>query len=52
MLIAGNITPIDVISHLPVLCEESSIPYVYVPRKEDLGLCLFDWFGFGWFELV
>lgn len=38
MLIAGNITPIDVISHLPVLCEESNIPYVFVPSKEELGI--------------
>lgn len=38
MLIAGNITPIDVISHLPVLCESNGIPYIYVPSKEELGI--------------
>ena len=38
MFIAGNITPIDVISHLPVLCETSGIPYIYVPSKEELGI--------------
>ena len=37
LIIAGNITPIDVITHLPVLCEESGIPYVYVAAKEELG---------------
>mmetsp|Transcript_9721 Transcript_9721/g.16896 ORF Transcript_9721/g.16896 Transcript_9721/m.16896 type:complete len:148 (-) Transcript_9721:236-679(-) len=36
-IIAGDISPIDVITHLPVLCEESDIPYIYVPSKEDLG---------------
>ncbi|XP_014518005.1 H/ACA ribonucleoprotein complex subunit 2-like protein [Vigna radiata var. radiata] len=36
-VIAGNISPIDVITHVPVLCEESDIPYVYVPSKEDLA---------------
>ena len=36
-IIAGNISPIDVISHLPVLCEEKSVTYVYVPSKEELG---------------
>mmetsp|Transcript_2930 Transcript_2930/g.4940 ORF Transcript_2930/g.4940 Transcript_2930/m.4940 type:complete len:152 (-) Transcript_2930:676-1131(-) len=36
-VIAGNISPIDVISHLPVLCETHNIPYIYVPSKEDLG---------------
>lgn len=37
MVLAGNVTPIDVISHIPVLCEEANIPYIYVPAKEDLG---------------
>uniref|UniRef100_A0A7N0T066 H/ACA ribonucleoprotein complex subunit 2 n=1 Tax=Kalanchoe fedtschenkoi TaxID=63787 RepID=A0A7N0T066_KALFE len=36
-IIAGNISPIDVITHVPILCEESDIPYVYVPSKEDLA---------------
>lgn len=36
-VIAGNISPIDVISHLPVLCEDAGVPYIYVPSKEDLG---------------
>ncbi len=38
MLIAANITPIDVVSHLPVLCEGLGIPYIYVPSKEELGV--------------
>lgn len=25
------------ITHLPVLCEENEIPYIYVPAKEELG---------------
>ena len=33
-VIAGNISPIDVITHVPILCEESDIPYIYVPSKE------------------
>lgn len=37
MVLAGNITPIDVITHVPILCEEAGIPYIFVPRKEDLG---------------
>ncbi|KAL0205939.1 hypothetical protein P9112_001246 [Eukaryota sp. TZLM1-RC] len=36
--IAGNINPMDVIVHLPVFCEEKSIPYVFVPSKEELGV--------------
>jgi len=38
MVIAGNISPIDVITHVPVLCEEKDIPYIYVTAKEELGL--------------
>jgi H/ACA ribonucleoprotein complex subunit 2 len=36
-VIAGDIAPIDVVSHLPVLCEEADVPYLYVPSKDDLG---------------
>jgi H/ACA ribonucleoprotein complex subunit 2 len=34
---AGNISPLDVLSHLPVMCEEANIPYVFIPTKEELG---------------
>ena len=33
-MIAGNISPIDVITHVPILCEEANVPYIYVPSKE------------------
>merc|ERR1712216_236081 len=36
-VIAGNISPMDVISHLPILCEDNDVPYVYVRSKKDLG---------------
>ncbi|SCW04045.1 LAFE_0H04698g1_1 [Lachancea fermentati] len=37
VVIAGDISPPDVISHIPVLCEDQSVPYVFVPSKQDLG---------------
>lgn len=37
VILAGDTSPIDVFSHMPVLCEDNQIPYVYVPSKEDLG---------------
>ena len=37
LILAGDINPIDIISHLPVLSEEAQIPYVFVPSKEELG---------------
>lgn len=27
----------DVISHIPVLCEDHNIPYIYVPSRAELG---------------
>lgn len=36
-VIAGDISPIDVVSHLPIMCEDRQIPYFYVPSKIDLG---------------
>eukprot|EP00694_Reclinomonas_americana_P006800 EC797370.1.p1 GENE.EC797370.1~~EC797370.1.p1 ORF type:complete len:138 (+),score=59.99 EC797370.1:42-455(+) len=36
-IIAGDISPIDVISHLAVLCEDAGIPYIYTPSKAELG---------------
>ena len=37
-VIAGDISPIDVITHLPIMCEDRQIPYLYVPSKRDLGV--------------
>eukprot|EP00588_Corethron_pennatum_P010139 CAMPEP_0194273974 /NCGR_PEP_ID=MMETSP0169-20130528/7191_1 /TAXON_ID=218684 /ORGANISM="Corethron pennatum, Strain L29A3" /LENGTH=152 /DNA_ID=CAMNT_0039017069 /DNA_START=80 /DNA_END=538 /DNA_ORIENTATION=- len=36
-VIAGDIYPLDVISHLPILLEEKGVPYIFVPAKRDLG---------------
>jgi H/ACA ribonucleoprotein complex subunit 2 len=36
-ILAGDIYPLDVISHLPVYLEEKNIPYLFVPSKQDLG---------------
>ncbi|OAX43490.1 L30e-like protein [Rhizopogon vinicolor AM-OR11-026] len=37
LVLAADINPIDIISHLPVLSEEAQIPYVFVTSKEELG---------------
>ena len=36
-IIAGDISPIDVVTHLPIMCEDREVPYFYVPSKLDLG---------------
>ena len=37
VVIAGDISPVDVISHLPIMCEDAGVPYVYVSSKAELG---------------
>ena len=37
VILAGDISPIDILSHIPVLCEDSGCPYVYVASKDQLG---------------
>jgi len=37
VILAADISPMDVISHIPVLCEDHGIPYVYVPSRAELG---------------
>ena len=37
ILIAEDVEPPEVVAHLPLLCEERKIPYVFVPSKERLG---------------
>jgi large subunit ribosomal protein L7Ae len=37
VVIAEDVDPPEVIAHLPLLCDERKIPYVFVPNKEKLG---------------
>ena len=37
VVLAADISPMDVISHLPVLCEDHSVPYIFVPSRAELG---------------
>ncbi|MEM2280609.1 MAG: 50S ribosomal protein L7Ae [Candidatus Bathyarchaeia archaeon] len=37
VVIAEDVDPPEVVAHLPLLCEERKIPYVYVPSKAKLG---------------
>ncbi|KAL3997299.1 Ribosomal protein L7Ae/L30e/S12e/Gadd45 family protein [Acanthocheilonema viteae] len=38
VVLAGNVSPIDVYSHIPGICEEKDIPYIFTPSREHLGL--------------
>lgn len=35
--IALNVDPIEIVAHLPLLCKEKGVPYIFVPSKEELG---------------
>lgn len=37
VVIAEDVEPEEVVMHLPVICEEKRVPYVYVPGKRELG---------------
>ncbi|PYH79178.1 L30e-like protein [Aspergillus uvarum CBS 121591] len=37
VILAADISPMDVISHIPVLCEDHGIPYVFVTSRAELG---------------
>ncbi|QOR94466.1 50S ribosomal protein L7ae [Thermosphaera chiliense] len=37
VVIAEDVDPPEIVAHLPLLCDEKKIPYVYVPSKQKLG---------------
>ncbi|MBU0662510.1 50S ribosomal protein L7Ae [Candidatus Micrarchaeota archaeon] len=37
VVIAQDVSPPEVVMHLPLLCEEKKIPYGYVETKKELG---------------
>ncbi|MHA1409408.1 MAG: 50S ribosomal protein L7Ae [Candidatus Odinarchaeia archaeon] len=37
VVIATDVDPPEIVAHIPLLCEEKKIPYIYVPSKQKLG---------------
>jgi large subunit ribosomal protein L7Ae len=35
--IAMDVDPPEVVAHLPLLCEEKNIPYIYIKSKTEIG---------------
>jgi large subunit ribosomal protein L7Ae len=35
--IAEDVEPPEVVAHLPILCDERQIPYIFIPSKHKLG---------------
>lgn len=36
-VLGGNVTPMDVITHIPGICEENNTPFVFLPQKEQIS---------------
>ena len=37
VVIAEDVDPPEVVAHLPILCGERNVPYLYVPNKTQIG---------------
>lgn len=37
IVMAADTEPIEILLHLPLLCEDKNVPYVFVPSKAALG---------------
>ena len=35
--VAEDVEPPEVVAHLPILCQERKIPFIFVPKKQKLG---------------
>merc|ERR1712079_388690 len=40
VIFAGDVTPVDVMCHMPAVCEEKSLSYCYTPSRQDLGTAM------------
>jgi len=38
VVIAADVTPEELVIHIPMLCKDHGVPYVFVPTKKDLGV--------------
>merc|ERR1711991_382545 len=37
IILAADTEPLEILLHLPLLCEDKNVPYVFVPSKQQLG---------------
>lgn len=40
VVFAGDVFPIEIMCHLPVVCEDKDIPYCYTPSRQDIGTAM------------
>ena len=37
VIMATDVEPPEILAHIPALCDEKNVPFVYVPSKAELG---------------
>jgi len=37
VIMAADVEPPEILAHIPALCDERNVPFVYVPSKAELG---------------
>merc|ERR1711977_678042 len=37
IVLAADTEPIEILLHLPLICEDKNVPYIFVPSKQALG---------------
>lgn len=37
IIMTADTEPLEILLHLPLLCEDKNVPYVFIPSKEGLG---------------
>ena len=37
VVMASDVSPPEIMMHIPYLCDEKGIPYAYVPNRQELG---------------
>jgi large subunit ribosomal protein L7Ae len=40
VIIAEDVEPPEVVAHLPIICQERTVPYVFVPTRANMGPAL------------
>ncbi|KAH9361862.1 NHP2 ribonucleoprotein [Haemaphysalis longicornis] len=40
IILAGDVHPIDIFSHIPGICEEKGIPYIFTPSRRDMATAM------------
>ncbi|XP_043269128.1 H/ACA ribonucleoprotein complex subunit 2-like protein [Venturia canescens] len=40
VVFAGDVFPVEIMCHLPIVCEDKNLPYCYTPSRQDIGTAM------------